>query len=220
MPAKSPPNATRPSLASAIDAITVPGIRIGHRFIAEGDERLLLPEEIGAFAASVVKVRRASGAARLVARELMPHFGHELRAIPKSAGGMPVWPEGIVGSLAHDNEVAVAAMAAKSDFLSVGVDIEPAEPLEPGLLEIVATPGEREVAASDPVHGRLLFAIKEAVYKAVNPLDGVFLDHHDVEVNLTGGTAAVRQGRRVEFRYCAAGHIVVLAFIPARPSGT
>jgi 4'-phosphopantetheinyl transferase EntD len=213
MPTKSPPNATRPALASAIDAIAVPGVRIGHRVIAEGDERLLLPEEIGAFAASVIKVRRASGAVRLVARELMPLFGCPPRAIPKSAAGMPVWPEGIVGSLAHDNAVAVAAMAAKSDFLSVGVDIEPAEPLEPGLLEIVATPNERRGAASDPLHGRLLFTIKEAVYKAVNPLDGVFLDHHDVEVNLAEGTAAVRQGRRVPFRYGVAAHIVVLAVI-------
>ena len=84
MPTKCPPNATRPALASAIDAIAVPGVRIGHRVIAEGDERLLLPEEIGAFAASVIKVRRASGAVRLVARELMPLFGCPPRAIPKS----------------------------------------------------------------------------------------------------------------------------------------
>jgi 4'-phosphopantetheinyl transferase EntD len=218
MPTRSPPNA-RPSLASAIDAIAVPGVRIGHRVIAEGDERLLLPEEIGAFAASVLKVRRASGAARLVARELMPHFGCVPRAVPKSGAGMPVWPEGIVGSLAHDNEVAVAAMAAKSEFLNVGIDVEPAEPLEPGMLEIVATPNERKWAASDPLYGRVLFAIKEAVYKAVNPLDGVFLDHHDVEVNPAEGIATVRQERRVAFRYCAAGRIVVLAYIPARPNG-
>jgi 4'-phosphopantetheinyl transferase EntD len=209
-------NATVLSLARAIDAIDVPGIRIGHRLIADGDERLLLPEEVGAFTTSVVKVRRASGAARLVARELMPRFGCAPRAIPKSATGMPIWPEGIVGSLAHDNEVAVAAMAAKSDFLSVGIDVEPAEPLEAGLLEIVATPGEREGAAEDRLRGRLLFCIKEAVYKAVNPLDGVFLDHHDVEVNLAERRAEVRQGRRVEFCYCVADHIVALAFIPSR----
>jgi 4'-phosphopantetheinyl transferase EntD len=157
-------NTTDPSLARAINSIAVPGVRIGHRLIADGDERRLLPEEIGAFAASVVKVRRASGAARVAARELMPCFGYAPRAIPKSAAGPPVWPEGIVGSLAHDNEVAVAAMAAKSDFLSVGVDVEPAEPLEPGLLEIVATTAEREGAAEDRLRGRLLFSIKEAVY--------------------------------------------------------
>jgi 4'-phosphopantetheinyl transferase EntD len=209
-------NATDPELARAIDAMTVPGILVEHRIIADGDESALLPEEIGAFAGSVTKVRRASGAARLVARQLLPRLGCAPRAIPKSTAGMPLFPDGIVGSLAHDSKMAVAAAAAKSQFLSVGVDIEPAEPLEPGLLEIIATARERERASYDPFRGRLLFSIKEAIYKAVYPLDGVFLDHHDVEVNVDDGTATVRRGRVVRFRHCVAGHIVVLAFIPAR----
>ena len=37
----------------------------------------------------------------------------------------------------------------------------------------------------DPCHGRLLFSVKEAIYKAVYPLDRTFLDHHDVEVSLS-----------------------------------
>jgi 4'-phosphopantetheinyl transferase EntD len=208
-------NATDRALARAIVALGVPGVQIRHRLIAEGDEQMLLPEEIAPFAASVVKVRRASGAARFAARELMPHFGCAPTAIPKSVAGPPIWPDGIVGSLAHDNEVAVAAVAAESDFLGVGIDIEPAEPLDGDLLGIVATPRERRDAGDDPIRGRLLFAIKEAVYKAVNPLDGVFLDHHDVEVSLADGTAVVRQERVVQFRYCVANHIIVLAFIPA-----
>jgi 4'-phosphopantetheinyl transferase EntD len=210
-------NAEDPELARAIDAVAVPGILVGHRLIADGDEQALLPEELGAFAASVIKVRRASGAARIVARQLLPRFGRAPSAIRKSAAGPPVWPDGIVGSLAHDNAVAVAAMATKREFSSVGVDVEPAMPLDADLLDIVATADERGRAAGDPLQGRLLFSIKEAVYKAVYPLDGVFLDHHDVEVDLAGSVAAVRYGRTVRFRHCAATHIVVLAFIPAVP---
>ena len=33
-----------------------------------------------------------------------------------------------------------------------------------------------ESIAGDPLRGKLLFAAKEAVYKAVYPLDGVFLN--------------------------------------------
>ena len=105
-------NATNPALQRAIDAMAVPGILVDHRLIADGDELALLPEEMAAFAGSVIKVRRASGAARIVARKLLSRFGHAPRAIPKSTAGMPVWPDGIVGSLAHDAEVAIAAMAA------------------------------------------------------------------------------------------------------------
>src|SRR5882757_8947079 len=132
-------NATTSPLARAIEAVSVPGILIDHRLIADGDELALLPAEMAAFAGSVLKVRRASGAARIVARTLLSRFGHAPCAIPKSTAGMPVWPEGIVGSLAHDAKVAVAAKAAQPDFQSVGIDIEPAEPLASELLDIVAT---------------------------------------------------------------------------------
>jgi 4'-phosphopantetheinyl transferase EntD len=204
-----------PALQSAIDAMSVPGISIDHRLIADGDELALLPDEMPAFSGSVIKVRRASGAARIVARQLLSRFGQTPRAIPKSAAGMPVWPDGIVGSLAHDAKVAVAAVARRPEFLSVGVDVEPAEPLAADLLDIVATAKERDRIQDDPCRGRLLFAIKEAVYKAVYPLDRTFLDHHDVEVSLVDGTATVRNGRVVRFRHGVASHIVALAFIPA-----
>jgi 4'-phosphopantetheinyl transferase EntD len=208
-------NATTSQLARAIEAMSVPGILVDHRLIADGDELALLPAEVAAFAGSVLKVRRASGAARIVARMLLSRFGREPHAIPKSTAGMPVWPEGIVGSLAHDAKVAIAAMAAQPEFQSVGIDIEPAEPLAPDLLSIVATAKERDRIEDDPFRGRLLFSIKEAIYKAVYPLDRIFLDHHDVEVNLADGTAVVRHGRVVRFRHCVATHIVVMAFIPA-----
>ena len=208
-------NATTSQLARAIEAMSVPGILVDHRLIADGDELALLPAEVAAFAGSVLKVRRASGAARIVARMLLSRFGREPYAIPKSTAGMPVWPDGIVGSLAHDANVAIAAMAAQTEFQSVGIDIEPAEPLDPDLLGIVATAKERDRIEDDPLRGRLLFSIKEAIYKAVYPLDRTFLDHHDVEVSLADGTAVVRNGRVVRFRHCAATHIVALAFIPA-----
>ena len=208
-------NVTTSPLVRAIEAMSVPGIMVDHRLIAESDELALLPAEMAAFAGSVLKVRRASGAARIVARTLLSRFGHAPSAIPKSTAGMPVWPDGIVGSLAHDATVAIAAMSLQRDFQSIGIDIEPAEPLTSDLMDIVATAAERERIQDDPLRGRLLFSIKEAVYKAVYPLDRMFLDHHDVEVSLADGAATVRNGRVVRFRHGVASHIVVLAFIPA-----
>jgi 4'-phosphopantetheinyl transferase EntD len=200
-------------LQNSIEALAVAGVVIGHRIISAGDELALLPEEQGAFATSVEKVRRQSGAARLVARQLMAQMGQPPLDILKGPSGAPIWPDGLTGSLAHTAHIAVAALARRTDFSSIGVDVEPAEPLEPELLDLVATASEQQAIANDPLGGRLLFTIKEAVYKAVNPLDGVFLEHHDVEVNLAAGTAAVRGGRLVRFRHVSAGHIVVLAII-------
>jgi 4'-phosphopantetheinyl transferase EntD len=205
--------ATDSVLQHAIDALAVPGVLIGHRLIAPGDELALLPEELDALATSVDKVRRASGAARIVARGLMAQLGQAQQAVPKAASGAPIWPAGLVGSLAHNSQVAVAAMARRADFSSVGIDVEPAEPLDADLLNLVATADERKAIADDPYRGRLLFTVKEAVYKSVYPLDGAFLEQHDVEVNLAAGTATLRNGRAVRFRYSLSSHIVVLAFI-------
>jgi 4'-phosphopantetheinyl transferase EntD len=204
-----------PRLRAGLEDLNVPGVMIDHRIIVAGDEASLLPEELAALANSVVKVRRASGAARVVARELMSRLRIAPQPILKSAAGMPVWPAGVVGSLAHDNTIAVAALAKRIDFLSIGIDIEPAESLDPELLDIVATPKERQDIADSPLQGRLLFAVKEAIYKAVYPLDRVFLEHHDVEVSFAKASAAVRNGRVVPFRYSQTSHFAVLAFVAA-----
>src|SRR5258708_28829089 len=88
-----------PSLQSAIDALAFPGVVIGHRLISPGDEDALLPEEAPAFASSVVKVRRASGSARIVARQLLKRLGQPQCALPKTSGGTPAWPPRVLSSL-------------------------------------------------------------------------------------------------------------------------
>jgi 4'-phosphopantetheinyl transferase EntD len=205
---------TDPLFQSAIDALSPPGILIGHRLISHGDEHALLPEEAPAFASSVAKVRRASGAARTVARQLLMRLGQPACALPKSASGAPVWPAGVIGSLTHDSRVAVAAVGMCRDVGAIGIDVEPAETLPAELLDIVATPQERLKLGDDPYRGRLLFVAKEAVYKAVYPLDRTFLDHHDVQVSLADRKATVCNGRVVELRFCISTHLVALAFIP------
>src|SRR5262245_42793783 len=158
-----------PSLQSAIDALAFPGIVIGHRLISPGDEDALLLDDAPAFASSVVKVRRASGAARIVARQLLKRLGQPECALPRTSGGAPAWPAGVVGSLAHDSRVAVAAAGMGRDVGAIGIDVEPAEALPSELLDLVATPQERLTLGDDLYHGRMLFVAKEAVYKAGYP---------------------------------------------------
>jgi len=206
---------SNPSLQVAIDALSLPGIIVGHRLISRGDENALWPEEIPAFTSSIDKVRRASGAARIVARQLLRRLGRPECALPRGSGGAPTWPTGITGSLAHDSSVAVAAVGMCSDMDGIGIDIEPAESLPTELLGLVATPRERlTIDNYDPYGGRLLFVAKEAVYKAVYPLDRTFLDHHDVEINFPDRKAITRNGRIVDLRFSIAAHIMALAFLP------
>jgi 4'-phosphopantetheinyl transferase EntD len=175
-----------------------PDLRVGARAIRPGDEEALTASEAAPLARAVAPVRRASGAARIVARRLLGDIGFDGPAdLPRLASGAPAWPAGYVGSLAHDEAVAVAAVAPAAGILGVGIDIEPPLPLPAELLALVATPAERDQLGGDLVAARLLFCMKEAVYKATYPLDGLFLDHQDVEICLRSNVATTRTGCRL-----------------------
>ena len=103
-----------PSLQRAIDALAVPGLLIGYRMISQGDELALLHEEMASISFPAIERRRASGAARRVARELMNSMGFAGLPILRSTFGAPIWPAGVVGSMAHDDRIAVAAVGLQA----------------------------------------------------------------------------------------------------------
>jgi 4'-phosphopantetheinyl transferase EntD len=202
-----------PSLQRAINALAVPDLLIGHRVISQGDELALLKEEMASLSFPAIERLRASGAARGVARELMNSMGFAGLPILKSTFGAPIWPAGIVGSMAHDDRIAVAAVGLRRDLDAIGIDIEPVAPLPPDMLELIATPRERLAIADNRFGTMLLFTIKEAVYKAAFPLDHDFLEFHDIEVDLAGRLARTRAGRMLALHWCVFSHVLVVASI-------
>jgi 4'-phosphopantetheinyl transferase EntD len=204
------------ALGAALAGIAMPGILIGHRLIAPDDAAALYAEEAASIPTQVPVARRASGAVRIVGRQLLAQMGIGPCPLPKGPSGAPVWPAGVVGSFAHADRVAVAALAKRTAIEALGIDIEPAGPLPAELLDVVATARERLMLGRDAAAGRLLFAAKEAVYKAVNPRDGRFLEYHDIDVDLAAGSARVRNGDTLMLRTATGGaHAMALAVIAA-----
>jgi 4'-phosphopantetheinyl transferase EntD len=187
-------------------------VLIGHRVITPEDEEALLPDEEAQFRSSAPKVRRRSGAARSVARSLLKSLGLPETAILRSASGAPIWPHGIVGSLAHDEDIAIAAVAASHQFSALGIDVEPATRLPPEIIEMVTTPRERERYATEVIESRLLFAVKESIYKALNPLDGRFLDFQDIEVDIPAKLGRTRNGAIVDVVFTTHPRVVAISF--------
>ena len=208
-------NTLDPALADALKALAVPGVRIGHRLIQPGDEKVLFETEAKTITSPVPDKRRASGAARIVGRALLKELGVAEQPIPRRVSGAPLWPDGVTGSFAHDHLVAVAAAALTRDLAALGIDVEPATPLPADMLDLVTLPNERIGIDGDPLRGRALFVVKEAVYKAVHPQDGIFLDYHDIDVDLAAKKAVTRTGHTLDVRYCAATHVVAVAWIGA-----
>jgi 4'-phosphopantetheinyl transferase EntD len=198
------------SLASAAH----PALRVACRRIALGDEFAMTPAELRPMERAVASVRRASGAARIAAKGLLAELGAPPGVeLPRSTSRAPRWPPGFVGSLAHDREFAVAAVAPAASILGIGIDVEPPLPLPEDLLDMIATPRERAELKGDLVSARLLFCMKEAVYKATNPIDGVFLEHHDVEVSLKASVASTSSGRNLRIHAITHPRLVGLALV-------
>ena len=201
------------ALAEAMAGIAPKSARIGCRVIRDGDEAHLLPAEAHSIPARQPAMRRASGAARWIAHGLLMELGVNDVAILRAPTGAPVWPDGIIGSLAHDDDMAVAAVAPVGHISSLGIDVEPAQPLPDDIFALVATPADRTGAADRHLAGRILFAAKEAVYKASYPLDREVLGYEDITVDLNAGRATTKTGRKASLAYCVAPRVVVLAFV-------
>ena len=197
------------SLSAALSAYRV---RIGARRVSPGDEAAFAdPGSVQT--ASNLPRRRASGAARIVARRLLGELGADASApLRRSPSGAPFWPEGVVGSLAHDDEFAVAAVALRTDIARLGVDIEPAEPLPSDIVDRVLSVGEKRLTNNDRVMSRLIFSSKEAVYKALNALDGSPLEYDDIEIRLAEATAILRDGRSLRLVAQVGERLVAVAF--------
>lgn len=149
---------------------------------------VLYPEEETAVGQAVEKRRREFTTARACAREALAQLGQPHQPIPSGSRGEPLWPAGIVGSITHCDGYRACAVARSRDLATVGVDAEPNQPLPEGVLEDIALPEEREwlryLSCQMPgTHwDRLLFSIKESVYKAWFPLAQKWLGFEDAVV--------------------------------------
>lgn len=127
-------------------------------------------------------------AGRGAASKALMTLTHQSAEVPRSESGAPVWPAGLVGSIAHDAEHAVALVGWQREWLALGVDVEPDLGLSEDAADIVLSDLERAAvgAPGEPLrHGRLVFGAKECVHKAIHPLCGVWLDFEEVAVGIS-----------------------------------
>jgi 4'-phosphopantetheinyl transferase EntD len=164
-----------------------------------GDREVeLFPEEEAALGNAVEKRRREFVTARACAREALARLGLPAQPIPTGARGAPLWPQGVVGAITHCTGYRACAVAMASEWLAIGIDAEVDDALPAGVLDDVALPEERRrleaAAAAGPSWDRLLFSIKESIYKAWFPLTGSWLGFEDaeVEIDFAQGTFTAR----------------------------
>lgn len=177
-------------------ALTSPfprGIAFAERTQGAGGSPPLAPGEAEALGPATAPRRHVQFAlGRACAREALRQLGAGGDiAIGRAADRRPLWPEGYVGSITHSHEHAAAAAASVNRYRGLGIDLERTRAPSDGLLERICRPEERAaIAALDDALRAIaftaMFAAKESVYKAVNPLTGVYLGFHDARVAFAG----------------------------------
>jgi len=191
-----------------LDALAAERVRIGWRPIDGQYVPTLTAAEASIVARAVPRRQAEFATGRSLLRALIGGDVEILRA----TSGAPVLPTEFVGSIAHDRDLAIAALASSGALRAIGIDVEPIQELEARVAEFVVRP-------DDIVPDALTaFVAKEAAYKAWSVLGGEMLEHHDVNVIVKGerfradlrGAMVVRGdlGR-------AAGRVVAIVVIPA-----
>ena len=124
------------------------------------------------------------------ARQALARLGVPPVPVLDDDRGAPIWPDGIVGTMAHCRGYRAAAVALASDINALGIDVEPAAALPAGVGRRISSDAEWariEVLTSHDASvpwDHVLFSAKESIYKAWYPATRVGLDFFDAEVTL------------------------------------
>lgn len=149
----------------------------------------LFPAEEAVIANAVGKRRQEFTTVRACARAALARIGMPPVPIVPGLRGAPQWPSGVVGSITHCDGYRACAVARDSDIVTIGIDAEPHDRLPDGVLEAVTSGAERTrlaaltAAVPDVCWDRILFCVKEAVYKAWFPLTHRWLGFDEAAVD-------------------------------------
>ncbi len=147
--------------------------------------------------------------------------------LPRREDGPPRWPDGTCGSIAHTDTHAIAVLSCNTSIRALGVDLERADGVTPDLHGIILTPTEQaSCPAHDPFYATRIFSAKEAVYKAVYPIEQKIFDFQDVTIEWSGPYfKAVASGSRGELMKdgvgvvaAVNGHVATLFVLAAASS--
>ncbi len=165
---------SNPELEAALASVTPRNVRVGWRAIHEDDLVSMHAAERAHVAHAIDQRQREYASGRALLRALI---GRPV-SIPSLPDRTAALLAGIRGSLAHDNELVIAAISDDPSVIAVGVDVEPLTSLSDEIA--------RQILRSDEagLDALLAFTLKEAAYKAWSTLGGRMLDHHDVRLTV------------------------------------
>lgn len=148
----------------------------------------LFPSERTQAAAFTLERRYEFAMGRQCARAALAALGFPPTEIPAGRNREPVWPAGVRGSLSHASGAWAAAVALRSDILSLGLDIDTDEALPEETAEEIVRRDERAqptpIGMPIELWEKIVFSAKESVFKAWFPATGTWLGFPDCRIGV------------------------------------
>jgi 4'-phosphopantetheinyl transferase EntD len=169
------------------DWLAADGIAV-HEMSLDAAPSELFPEEREGLERTVPKRIREFAAGRYCVRRCLEELGLAPVAIPSGSDRLPVWPEGVIGSITHTDDHCAAVIARRSQgIVSIGIDLEPDDDLPADILDTICRPEElawleERQSSERGVLAKAIFSAKECAYKAQYPLSRDVLEFHDLGV--------------------------------------
>ncbi len=138
---------------------------------------------------AVAKRKSEFKAGRLCAHKALARYGCSVEPVLIAERGQPAWPKGIVGSITHDRDLCLTVLGSKNEKCGIGIDITENAGLDRDVVTLICNTREIQDAGRngsslgyDPF--RVVFSVKESIYKCLFPLVKEIFDFHDVEVDI------------------------------------
>ena len=142
----------------------------------------LSEQEQLAVASAIQKRRNEYSTGRWLVRNALAEFGINYFDLLPGENRQPVWPSNIVGSITHTDKYAATMVASRSNYISIGIDLEQKNGVSSNLLKHFLSAQEQRLY--NDIDPTLLFSMKESCYKLLYPLIGQFIEFTDIEVQL------------------------------------
>ncbi len=136
---------------------------------------------------------------RRCARMVLEKAGIPWLPVFRNQNRSPAWPFAVKGSIAHGGGIAAAIIGKRNQSIKgVGLDLEDLKrKLKTDISRHILTNREKEIWLQDEETReqsiKMIFSIKEAVYKCLQPIQGISLGFHDAEIeSIEEGSFRVR----------------------------
>lgn len=142
----------------------------------------LKPDEAATVQKAVDKRRNEYSTGRWLAHQALDTLQFPADSLLSGPNREPLWPKGVIGSIAHNDQHAVVMISSHPLLEGLGIDLEKKGRVDEPLVQKILT--QREQASLDDIDPTLLFSAKEAVYKLLFPIVRKYVGFQDIEISI------------------------------------